>query len=162
MAITAPATGSTLAVADGKTATVSNTLTFTGTDSSSVAFGAGGTVAYLGTAQAFTAQQNFSPIATVTDGATISWNLNTAQVGIVTIAATGRTLTPSNVVSGGTYILYIKQDATGNRTITTYTNIQWPSGTPPTLSTGANAVDMISCASNDGTHLQCVFQGNFS
>lgn len=46
MTITAPATGSTLAVADGKTATISNTLTFTGTDASSVAFGAGGTVAY--------------------------------------------------------------------------------------------------------------------
>jgi len=45
-AITAPATGSTLAVADGKTATISNTLTFTGTDSSSVAFGTGGTVTY--------------------------------------------------------------------------------------------------------------------
>lgn len=60
--ITAPATGSTLTVADGKTLTanasltlggtdgktltVSNTLTFTGTDSSSVAFGGGGTVAY--------------------------------------------------------------------------------------------------------------------
>lgn len=48
MAITAPATSSTLAVADGKTATISNTLTFTGTDSSSVAFGAGGTVLYNG------------------------------------------------------------------------------------------------------------------
>lgn len=46
MAITAPATGSTLAVADGKTATISNTLTFTGTDGSSAAFGTGGTVAY--------------------------------------------------------------------------------------------------------------------
>lgn len=46
MAITAPATGSTLAVADGKTFTASNTLTLTGTDGSSVAFGNGGTVAY--------------------------------------------------------------------------------------------------------------------
>lgn len=44
--LTAPATGSTLTIADGKTATVSNTLTFTGTDSSSVAFGTGGTVVY--------------------------------------------------------------------------------------------------------------------
>ena len=44
--ITTPATGSTLTIADGKTLTVSNTLTFTGTDSSSVAFGAGGTVLY--------------------------------------------------------------------------------------------------------------------
>lgn len=44
---TAPATGSTLTVADGKTLTASNTLTFTGTDASSVAFGNGGTVAYV-------------------------------------------------------------------------------------------------------------------
>lgn len=47
VAITAPATGSTLTIADGKTLTASNTLTFTGTDSSSVAFGGGGTVAYV-------------------------------------------------------------------------------------------------------------------
>ena len=36
----------TLTIANGKTATINNTLTFTGTDASSVAFGAGGTVAY--------------------------------------------------------------------------------------------------------------------
>lgn len=48
VAITTPATGSTLTIADGKTLTASNTLTFTGTDSSSIAFGAGGTVLYNG------------------------------------------------------------------------------------------------------------------
>lgn len=48
VAITAPAIGSTLTIADGKTLTANNTLTFTGTDLSSVAFGAGGTVAYTG------------------------------------------------------------------------------------------------------------------
>ena len=47
--LTQPATASTITVADGKTLTASNTLTFTGTDSSSVAFGTGGTVAYTGT-----------------------------------------------------------------------------------------------------------------
>jgi hypothetical protein len=47
VAFTAPATGSTLTIADGKTLTASNTLTFTGTDSSSVNVGAGGTVAYV-------------------------------------------------------------------------------------------------------------------
>lgn len=45
--VTTPATGSTLTIADGKTLTASNTLTFTGTDTSSVAFGTGGTVAYV-------------------------------------------------------------------------------------------------------------------
>jgi len=38
MAITAPATSSTLAVADGKTATINNTLTFAGTDSTTMTF----------------------------------------------------------------------------------------------------------------------------
>ena len=52
VAITAPATGSTLTIADGKTLTASNTLAFTGTDSSSVAFGTGGTVQYFITATA--------------------------------------------------------------------------------------------------------------
>jgi hypothetical protein len=37
----------TLTLGASKTATISNTLTFTGTDSSSVAFGTGGTVAYV-------------------------------------------------------------------------------------------------------------------
>jgi hypothetical protein len=45
--ITAPATSAVLTIADGKTLTASNTLTFTGTDASSVAFGTGGTVAYV-------------------------------------------------------------------------------------------------------------------
>jgi hypothetical protein len=57
--ITAPATGSTLTIADGKTLTASNTLTFTGTDTSSVAFGTGGTVAYIGSNNAFTGANTF-------------------------------------------------------------------------------------------------------
>lgn len=68
MAVTAPATSSTLAVADGKALTCSNTLTFTGTDSSSVAFGAGGTVLYSGASvlqavkmQVFTGSGSFTP-----------------------------------------------------------------------------------------------------
>lgn len=44
--LTVTASTGTLTVTNGKTVSVSNTLTFTGTDSSSVAFGAGGTVAY--------------------------------------------------------------------------------------------------------------------
>lgn len=44
--LTAPATASTLTIADGKRLTQSNTLTFTGTDGSSVNFGTGGTVSY--------------------------------------------------------------------------------------------------------------------
>lgn len=48
VAITAPATSATLTIANGKTLTASNTLTFTGTDSSSIAFGSGGVIGAVG------------------------------------------------------------------------------------------------------------------
>lgn len=46
-------------VASGKTLTANNTLTLTGTDGSSVAFGTGGTVAYIGSNNAFTGANTF-------------------------------------------------------------------------------------------------------
>ena len=46
--LTVTSSTGTLTIASAKTATVGNTLTFSGTDGSSVAFGAGGTVAYVG------------------------------------------------------------------------------------------------------------------
>jgi hypothetical protein len=63
--ITAPATGSTLTIADGKTLTVNNTLTFSGTDTSLVAFGTGGTVAYQGGTLAQFASTTSSQLAGV-------------------------------------------------------------------------------------------------
>jgi len=46
VALTTPATASTLTVADGKTLTASNTLTLAGTDGSTLTCGAGGTIIY--------------------------------------------------------------------------------------------------------------------
>lgn len=62
VAITAPATGSTLTIADGKTLTASNTLTMTATDGSTAAFGAGGTVVYESTAQTLSSKTLTAPI----------------------------------------------------------------------------------------------------
>ena len=82
--ITATASTTTLTIADGKTFTVSNTLTFTGTDNSSVAFGAGGTVAYVGLANSWTSgiKQTFAPSAT------------TAGINVGTLA--GQPSSPAN------------------------------------------------------------------
>ena len=72
VAITQPATGSTVTVANGKTLTASNTLTASGTDSSSVAFGAGG---ILLCTNAFTSvvQQIFTATGTYTPTAGMAW-----------------------------------------------------------------------------------------
>jgi hypothetical protein len=67
----------TLTIANGKTATISNTLTFTGIDSSSVAFGTGGTVAYI-------ASPTFTGILTTPQIAMI----NNGGIGTVTFEAT--------------------------------------------------------------------------
>jgi hypothetical protein len=56
--ITAPATGSTLTVADGKTLTANNTLTLSGTDSTTMTFpGTSATVARTDAGQTFTGDQ---------------------------------------------------------------------------------------------------------
>lgn len=83
----------TLTITNGKTAAISNTLTFTGTDSSSVAFGAGGTVAYTianGTSALGTSAISSGACATVvtttatgtatTD--TIGWGFNGDPTGV--------------------------------------------------------------------------------
>jgi hypothetical protein len=83
----------TLTIANGKTLTASNTLTFTGTDSSSVAFGAGGTVAYIGSNNAFTGAntftnatgQTFRPAATQ-DGIIIQGRAGGTSTYAVTLA----------------------------------------------------------------------------
>jgi hypothetical protein len=97
VAVTAPATGSTLTIADGKTLTASNTLTFTGTDSSSIAFGAGGTVVYTTTAQTLTNKAFSDSTTSFVDEADNTKVLQFQLSGITT--ATTRTLTVPNTSS---------------------------------------------------------------
>lgn len=108
-----------------------------------------------------TGKQIYTPTQTLTDGVTISWNGNLGAVAEVTLTGSGRTITPSNLVAGGTYLLYVKQDATGGRTVTTWTNFRWPGGFAPTLSTAANAVDIITGVS-DGTYIYASAQIGFA
>jgi hypothetical protein len=65
VAFTAPATGSTLTIADGKTLTANNSLTFTGTDATSFAFpGTSDTVVTLTATQTLTNKTLTSPTFT--------------------------------------------------------------------------------------------------
>lgn len=64
-----------LTIAAGKTATVSNTLTFSGTDGSSAAFGTGGTVAYQGSTLAQFAATTSAQLAGVISDETGSGSL---------------------------------------------------------------------------------------
>jgi hypothetical protein len=82
-------------------------------------------------------------ILTLTDGATIAYNVALASYATVTLGATGRTLTMSGGVQGQVVVLEVVQDATGSRTVTTWTNVTWAAGTAPTLTTTASATDVL-------------------
>ena len=104
VAITTPATGSTITVADGKTLTASNTLTFTGTDASSVAFGTGGTVAYTGNKLSVFAATTSTELAGVISDETGSGSLVFANtptlitpvLGVATATSINGTSIPSS------------------------------------------------------------------
>jgi hypothetical protein len=50
---------------------------------------------------------------------------------------------PSNCAAGQSGVIYITQDGTGSRTWSAEAYWDFPAGTLPTLSTGANAVDAV-------------------
>lgn len=91
---------------------------------------------------------------------TINWN----DANVQFVDMTGNcTFTFSNPVSGGTYQLILKQDATGSRTATWPATVLWPSGTAPTLSTAANSIDIVTFTySALDTEYYGVSQLNFS
>ncbi len=104
-----------------------------------------------GTATDFTAQQNFIS-QSLTDGASISWNLASQQNAHVTLGGNRTLSNPTNLKNGGTYILRVVQDGTGSRTLAYGTAYKWPGGVAPTLSTAASAVDILTFVS-DGTNM---------
>lgn len=90
---------------------------------------------------------------TLTDGATINWDVSLGRVATVTLGAAGRTMAAPTNLKVGTYILRVYQDATGSRTITTWNSVfKWTAAVAPVLSTGANKLDIITFFS-DGTNL---------
>lgn len=83
----------------------------------------------------------------------VNWSLLTQQVAQITLTASTTLANPSNgIEAGATYVLIVKQDSTGGRTMAFSSKYKFPGGTAPTLSTGANAVDIL-CFVSDGTNL---------
>jgi len=97
---------------------------------------------------------------TLTDGATINWNAASGTIATVTLGGTRTMANPSNL-KVGTYMIFIKQDATGSRGLSWGTVFKWPGGAAPVLSTAANSVDIVSFYS-DGTNMYGVFVPSFS
>lgn len=111
-------------------------------------------------AQTYTKTQNFG-LTTLTDAATIAWDSSSNQVATVTLGGNRTLGNPSNKQGGATYILIVKQDGTGNRTLAYNSAFKFPNGVTPVLSTAANAVDILTFVC-DGTNMYGVCQKAFS
>lgn len=79
-------------------------------------------------------------IGTATDGATVTFDLAVNQTWDVTLGD-NRTLAISNETAGQYFVINLKQDGTGERTVTWFSTIYWVDDTAPTLGTAANNVD---------------------
>ena len=98
------------------------------------------------------------------DGANIYWDLRSMSYAEVTLTG-NRTLYARHVtksMKSATFILEVTQDGSGSHTLTFDSTIfKFPGGTPPTLSTGAGAIDILTFVS-DGTYMYGVCQKAFA
>jgi len=85
---------------------------------------------------------SMSEVALV-DGATIAWDMVSGFDFIVTLGGNRTISNPINTKVGQKGRLILQQDATGSRTVTWGANYKFANGVKPTLSTAANAVDVL-------------------
>lgn len=84
------------------------------------------------------------PVVVVFSAAEMAVNCALSNVFTTTLTANVTTApTFSNLKDGQTISWFLTQDATGSRTATWPTSFKWPGGTAGTLSTAANAVDVL-------------------
>lgn len=84
--------------------------------------------------------------------ATFDWNVNVQQVRFVTLGQNSTINFPLNARPGATYVLILKQDGTGSRTVTWANQLardgagawKWSGGTAPTLTTTAAKRDVLT------------------
>ena len=115
-----------------------SSVTITGLSTSAT-----GTVLTLSDSNILFAKKGYFAEQTLTDGATIDWNLSTQQVAKVTLAGSRTLNAPTNQQAGAFYSLAIIQDGTGSRTLTFNSAYKFTGATAPTLTTTASAKDII-------------------
>jgi len=146
---TAPATGSTLTIADGKTLTVNNSITFSGTDATTMTLPTtNATLAGLAVAQTFTATQTFSQINFTVNTVTVSANAGTVPITHrlhtftnSSAAAMTITLATASAVDGQMAIVRIFDFSAAAQTIN-WVNTENSTVTVPTTSNGSTTLPL--------------------
>lgn len=94
-----------------------------------------------------------SQVQTLTDGATINWNMDNGPIAHVTLGGNRTLAAPTNLRAGATYVLRVNRS--GAYTISTWNAIfKWPNGTAPVQTNVNAAIDVFSFYCPDGTILE--------
>lgn len=91
-----------------------------------------------------TADIVYSAETTTTFATSQTFDMSTFINTAVTLTGPSTTQTFTNIVAGKAGTIRFIQDATGGRTTVWNSILKWPAGTPPALSTAANAVDALN------------------
>ena len=86
---------------------------------------------------------------TANSSTAITLALTNGTVQIITLTGNA-TITMPTATSGKSFILFLKQDGTGSRTVT-WSTVKWPAGTAPTITSTASRQDIFSFFA-DGTN----------
>jgi hypothetical protein len=93
---------------------------------------------------------NYTETAYTANSSTaITLALTNGTVQIITLTGNA-TITMPTAVAGKSFLLLLKQDATGSRTVT-WSTVKWPAATAPTVTSTASKQDIYSFFS-DGTN----------
>jgi hypothetical protein len=95
-----------------------------------------------------------NPEATLTDGATVSWNALTQPVAKVTLGDNRTMAAPSGGVTGQFIALLVIQDGTGSRTLTWNAVYEFKDDTAPTLTATASKGDNFTFRYNGSKWLE--------
>ena len=82
-------------------------------------------------------------------GTAITLDLANGTVQIITLTGNA-TITMPTATSGKSFVMFLRQDATGGRTVT-WSTVKWPGGTAPTITATASRQDILSFFA-DGTN----------
>jgi hypothetical protein len=85
----------------------------------------------------------YFPEATLTDGATVTWDVSTAPVCKLTLGGNRTLSAPTNGATGQFISIAVIQDATGSRTLTWNSVYEFTADTAPTLTTTVSKADLF-------------------
>jgi len=109
-----------------------------------------------------TTKGTIGEITAISYASTITLDFRTGNNFSTTLTGNTTFANPSNISAGQSGVLFITQDSNGSRTAAFGTYWDFSDGTAPTLSTGADAVDMIAWIARSSTKISAQFIGNFS